>query len=118
MKGKKLPSHLRSTILEMLYDLSVNQLIVTKIPSIYKDQAIRGAGIRSVESRNPLWYREICAKYLSNRKKPRKKQLLDTRIKRKNILNILERLGNNKTTISYLYNDLLNTALKQYDIPF
>lgn len=118
MMARKFPKHLRQIAQEMAFELETNKLIVIKKPSIYKDQADRGACYRLVESRNPRWYREICGNYSSNRKKPRRKSKHDTRIKRRTVLNVIERLGNGKGTISYLFDDLLNIARTKWDVPF
>ena len=115
---KLFPKHLCQIAQEMLFELETNKLIVVKKPNIYKEKTERGVDIRSVESRNPSWYRQICEKYPSNRKKPRKKRIHDTKIKRQTVLNILGRLGNKKGTASYLYNDLLNIAKDKWDVPF
>jgi hypothetical protein len=93
---------------QVLDDLESNCLYVELFPSRIKEQAIRGAKIRVVTSMNTEWYRKLCKKYLSNRKKQRNK--IDTRIKRANIISTLKTLIKGGRTNSYLINDLTNIA--------
>lgn len=93
---------LREAYESMYYDLIINRLDVTLVPSINPDRAANGCCSRVVVSRNPKWYREFCEKYLDERNK--------TIIKRKNTLKTLDRLRNNKTTRSKYQEDLLDIA--------
>lgn len=86
----------------MYYDLIINRLDVTLVPSINPDRAANGCCSRVVVSRNPKWYREFCGKYLDKRKK--------TIIKRKDIIRILDRLRKGNTSVSMYKEDLLDIA--------
>jgi len=66
--------------------------------------------IRAVISRNPLWYRKLCARYSSRRRRRSCKP--DTRIKRANVLAVLERLSRGLPSRSPYVSDLLD--LSQY----
>ena len=106
-------SHLIDSFNTMLDELNTYYLEVCLVPSKYYEYAIRGAKIRAVINCNPDWYRKLCEKYQSSR--IRKNSKSDTRIKRRNIIKLLERLAKNKTTTSYYLNDLLMVAESIYD---
>lgn len=93
---------------QVLDDLESNCLYVELFPSRIKEQAIRGAKIRVVTSMNTEWYRKLCKKYLSNRKKQRNK--IDTKIKRANVISTLRTLIKKGESNSYLVNDLTKIA--------
>ena len=63
--------------------------------------------VRSVESRNPEWFRILCARYLKNRKKPRRRKakFVDSSVSRKDVIRVLERLVAGKKCRSFLILD-------------
>lgn len=101
-------SHLCDAFNEMLSDMGEYYLEVHLVDSKYKEQAIRGAKIRMVFNENVDWYKKLCNKYQSSR--IRRSLKSDTRIKRKNIKELLERLVDNKHTSSYYLDDLILIA--------
>lgn len=101
-------SHLRNAFYEMLDELYQYNLEVCLVPSRYKEYAIRGAKIRSVINCNPAWYKKLCDKYQSSR--IRRSIKSDTRIRRQNIINILERVAGGLNSSSYYLNDLIKIA--------
>lgn len=90
---------------EMYFDLALNKLEVILTPN--KD---RDGYIRSVTHQNPAWYRALCNRYPAHRRKPRRKNKFDTRIKRQNILKTLERLASGDSWISKYEQDLKEYA--------
>jgi hypothetical protein len=78
----------------MIYELESNRLEVFLTPA--PAPAFPGHQIRTVESRNPDWYRDLCDQYQSNRtgRKGRFKKHGDTKIRRQHILSVLRRLAN------------------------
>lgn len=67
-----------------------------------------GGMIRCVVNSNPAWYRKFCAQHLSVRK--RRNVLPDTRVKRRNVEQLLERLCAGKPSRSYYVAELLHIA--------
>ncbi|OPZ65972.1 MAG: hypothetical protein BWY85_00139 [Firmicutes bacterium ADurb.Bin506] len=104
------PSRNAATFAAMLADLSSNVLQVCLVPSRVPEVAARCGMIRAVISRNPLWYRKLCARYSSRRRRRSCKP--DTRIKRANVLAVLERLSRGLPSRSPYVSDLLD--LSQY----
>lgn len=88
----------------MLLDLKNSRLDVVLVPSKRKETFERGGMIRCVQCENPEWYKKLCSKYTSNRKKARLKH--DTKIKRREIERILFRLSKNLSTRSKYFEDL------------
>jgi hypothetical protein len=91
----------------MYYDLLSNKLDVYLIPSINPDRANNGCCSRQVATSNPVWYRNFCSLFLDKRKK--------TIIKRKDILEFLNKLKDGKTIKSkYLpYLEDINETLRK-----
>ncbi len=67
-----------------------------------------GGKIRCVMGQNPQWYQRFCAQHLSTRK--RRNALPDTRIKRANVVALLERLCAGKTSRSYYLAEIVQVA--------
>lgn len=77
----------------MLWELETNRLEVFLTPA--PDQAHVGHMVRTVETRNIEWYRELCSRFSANRnslKGSGKKH--DTKVKRQRITELLRRLAN------------------------
>lgn len=66
----------------MRRELERRQLRVELAPSRVPEVAARGGMIRVVVERNPRWYRDFCAAYPKNRRRPRRKNKPDTKIRR------------------------------------
>ena len=92
----KLPDELIPFLKEMLGELKANKLEVILIPS-QTDRRKSGCRTRAVNSRNPKWYRELCAKYPRHNADPQKIKV-QTQVRRKTILSVLKRLISNKPT--------------------
>lgn len=75
----------------MLAELERERLVVVLIPSRDVDCAMRGGKIRAVESRNPVWYRELCAEHPSSR--GTRKGKFDTLIKRQHVIRALKEIS-------------------------
>ena len=102
---------------EMYWDLIGNKFEWAFVPhpDYQKDQD----GCRKRECRvpNPEWYRDLLRKYPSGRKKSRnyqnpKKVGCDSKIKRRNLESVLERLSEGKTSTSKYVSDLEEIAQK------
>jgi len=92
----------------MLNELDQYYLEVCLTPSKYREYAIRGAKIRTVLNCNPNWYKKFCDKYQSSR--IRKSSKSDTRIKRRDVIRILERLAGGIGSSSFYVDDLVKIA--------
>jgi len=95
---------------EMYYELSSERLEVCLIPSRDPEVAAYGGMIRAVTSRNPAWYRSLCNDYPCTRAKKRKGKKDYTKIKRRDILKILERMIRNKKSNSIYAEQMLDVA--------
>ncbi len=88
---------LRETAELMRYDLLGRRLRVSLIRG-----GFGGAILRSVESRNPEWYRRFCAYYSpANRRKPRRRKKTDTYIKRAHTLRALKEIASGRNETEY-----------------
>lgn len=96
---------------KMYEELASNQLEVGLIPA--DDKKHYSHCVRAVFQQNPQWYQELCKRYEANRKKPRRSWKHDTRIKRRHILNILQRLANGESGFSR-YEEPLREYAKIY----
>ncbi len=65
---------------------------------------------RVVADRNANWYRDFCRRHLSSRKRNHKKP--DTRIKRRDVIRLINRLIGGKTTTSKYADELRRIAGK------
>ena len=99
----------------MLAELESNPLCVILAPSRRIDRR-EWDYIRVPLTTPPPWYRKICARYPSSREVRRGK--FDTRIRRQNILRVLQRLAEGKPTKSKYAADLLAVAQKLEANPF
>jgi hypothetical protein len=98
---------------DMLDDLLANRPEVILVPSRQRECAERGGMIRMAISRNPVWYRALCNKYPSSRGRERRKP--DTRVRRRNILRLLQRLANGEHVRSAYLPDLLHIREEHFD---
>lgn len=80
--------HLIPILKEMKLELINNQLKVSLVPT--REFMNEGGMIRIPLTENCSWYKELCADFPSTRK--RKNHLFDTRVKRRAIVRVLDRL--------------------------
>jgi len=92
----------------MLFDLQHERLEVELVPSRDTACAMRGGKIRVVARQNPSWYRSLCDRYQSSRRRRSFKS--DTRIKRGHIVSLLTRLARGETPQSKYLDDLRDVA--------
>ena len=90
----------------LLAELEGNQLVVCLVPQRYRTND--GGMIRVALSKNATWYRRFCARHLSSRR--RNNSLPDTRIKRRDIVRLLNRLIAGQPTRSQYAPELLREA--------
>jgi len=86
----------------MADQLSTSGLTVVLIPSRVPEIAAQGGKIRAVESRNPPWYRDLCAQYTANRTRPRKRAKHDTLIKRRSVIAALDAISRGRNGTVYI----------------
>jgi len=102
----------------MLGELQGQRLEVIKAPNLpeFEDREQSGCQIKVKVSENPEWYKKLCAKYPSNRTKPRKRKegYVDTRIKRAWVLTLLTVLAEGKSSKSQLAHELVAIAEDLY----
>jgi len=108
----EIPEHLISILDELYFELSSQKLEVCLIPN--KDISKTDRKLRVATSINPEWYQELCNNYPSTRN--RKKKLFDTKIKRKYILKVFERMIRNKKSKSIYAKDLLKIAKDRFEL--
>lgn len=92
----------------LLAELESHQLVVELVPQ--KVFTNHGGMIRVAFSKNATWYRHFCARHLSSRR--RNHRLPDTRIKRRAIVRILERMVAGRPTRSKYADELRREALR------
>ena len=105
-----IPENLIPLLDEMLYELSTEKLEVQLVPGNDPDKTKDGRFIRAAISKNPQWYSELCENYPCTRIKKRNDRKDGTKIKRKYIFEVLERMIRNKTSNSVYASDLLEIA--------
>lgn len=79
---------LRNALTEMLAELETYRLEVVLVPQ--RRWTNEGGMIRVAAGKNAKWYSEFCREYPSSRRRIHRKH--DTRIKRRNVLRLLNRL--------------------------
>lgn len=99
---------------QMLGELEGQGLEVCLTPA--PRPAFRGHMVRTCYNMNPVWYRKLCDKYRSSRK--RRNLCPDTRVKRRNVIRQLNLLIAGKKTNSYIANELRRIAQKVANEPF
>ena len=109
----KVPKNLIPILDEMYYELSTEQLEVCLVPEYQHDDDMSGRMIRAVTGQNPDWYKELCARYPSTRKR-RKRD--DTKIKRAYTLVLLERMMRRGKSMSMYVEDLLEVAREREEL--
>ena len=101
----------------LLWSLQNSSLEVILVPSRDREIASRGGMIRAVVSKNPDWYRKLCEDYPSAR--TRRSFKPDTKIKRNNIIKVLEKLSKGQKVRSKYVDDLRKIAYQETgDCPF
>lgn len=98
-----------TTLIEMLIELTDCRLAVELVPAPQPRHTVHY--VRRVVGQNPPWYRQLCNRYASSRK--RRKLAFDTRIRRANIESVLTRLAEGKSSSSQYAEDLLEIAKKR-----
>ncbi len=98
--------------IQLMLDLLESQrLEVQLVPLNPRMRNYNAGGMKRVAAnRNTKWYSDFCRRHLSSRKRNRRKW--DTRIKRANILRILRRLAEGKTSRSKYAAELRQIAAK------
>ena len=107
----------------MRVSLDTRRLWTIKKEAEYKQ--FEGHGVRSNEDTNPLWYKNLCSNYITERKneglegksKPRKRKTKfhDTRIRRQHVKGALEKLIKNGYSHSPYAEDFFRIAKTLYD---
>lgn len=92
----------------MLAELENSGLDVVLVPSRHWECARRGGMVRMSQNQNCQWYRELCSRNLSSR--VRCNQALDTRIKRRNVIDLLQRLVKGRPTRSSYLDQLIELS--------
>jgi hypothetical protein len=90
----------------MLAELEANRLEVVLVPTRHPSN--EGGMIRVPISRNAFWYQRFCARHASGRQ--RRKAAFDTRIKRRNVAALLNRLIVGQPSRSKYAAELLRVA--------
>ena len=84
---------------QMLAELESQRLEVVLVPLNPRMRNFNEGGMKRIcANKNPRWYAQLCSRHLSSRIRNHKK--LDTKIKRRDILRILQRLCEGKGTTS------------------
>jgi hypothetical protein len=94
----------------LLADLQSNQLVTILAPSKRSDRR-EWDQIRVNLSENPRWYRKLCAEHPSSRGYHRG---FDTRIKRRNVTRLLEKLAAGSPVKSKYADELRRIAEKKF----
>lgn len=102
------PEHLLPVLKAMLVELNSTRLEVLLVPA--EDQRHCGHKVRVVESNNPWWYREICSRYPSRSKSHSRCPWKHTRVKRRRILEALEKMSADICSKSSFVDDILEVA--------
>jgi len=111
------PENLRGFFADMLYELQTQRFKACQVPDI-RPTALEGKNIWIIESRNPRWYSQLIRKYPKNRFKKWKWQKkaskslreADSRIVRRDIERILQKLSQGLPVSSIYLDDLLDIA--------
>lgn len=99
---------------EMLYELMENRLVVCVVPGNDGNVNDDGRKVRAVTSQNVEWYQELCLAYPSTR--IRKNLSPDTKIRRKNVVRVLERLIATGKSLSMYAGDLIAVATDRHKL--
>ncbi len=94
-------------MLESLKDNKLEVILISAPIKMHHDHKIR-----EITSQNPGWYKDLCAAYITNRLKIRKRKnkYSDTKIRRKQIYNVLKKLCGVGYTHSIYAEDLFEIA--------
>lgn len=99
---------------ELLAELEGNRLEVALVPA--RDPRHDGHFVRVAVGQNAPWYRALCARHPSTRR--RAKRAPDTRIRRRDVARLLERLAAGLTPRSRYTTELIREAAKREAAPF
>lgn len=95
----------------MISELESHRLVVMLVPLNPRLRNYSPGGCKRVcLDKNPKWYSEFCKAHPSSRK--RNKRKYDTRIKRRNVLDLLKRLCSGKSSVSKYAAELMQIAQK------
>lgn len=95
------PNLLEQCVAEMMHsELESQRLEVVLVPSPVEYWPTERQR-RVVCERNPGWYRRLCARHQSGRRKPRRKKHGDTLIKRKHVLRALQEIAEGQLETEY-----------------
>lgn len=95
----------------MIGELEAGKLEVVLIPAPSPRHSLHM--VRAVVNRPPVWYRVICSRYASGRIRAKRK--FDTKIKRKNVLELLYATFNGNKPKSKYLPDILSTLKKRLE---
>jgi hypothetical protein len=107
------PEQLMPVLRSMLVELRRTRLSVVAVPA--PDPRHQGHKVRVVEEQNPWWYREICSRYPSRSKSHKANPQKHTRVKRRRILEALEKMALCQRTASSFEQDILEMAQRELD---
>ena len=99
---------------ELLAELESHRLEVALVPARHPRHETHY--VRVVIGQNPSWYRRLCAANPSSRR--RAKTAPDTRIRRANVLAVLGKLAEGKTTRSRYAAAISKEAARRESCPF
>lgn len=105
-----IPDNLIIFLDEMLYELYENRLESELIPSEHPECAADGGKIRVAISQNVEWYQELCRLNPCTRTKSRGARKDWSKIKRQNVIELLENMVKNKKSESMYAEFLLDVA--------
>ena len=100
--------------LELLGELESNRLEVAIVPA--REPRHETHCVRVAIGQNPAWYRRLCARHPSSRR--RAKTAPDTRIRRRDVLALLGRLAAGQSTRSRYAAELFKEAARRESCPF
>jgi hypothetical protein len=83
----------------MAHDLAGSRLRVVLVPDKFHPGGVRR--LRAVDEQNPAWYRAFCEHYPARRRRPRRRGLPDTAIKRRHVLRGLDELAEGRCRSEY-----------------
>lgn len=98
--------NLQNEFAQLRDELESSALCVILVPA--PEPMHSGHMVRMAVECNPAWYRDLCERFPSSRIRNRAKS--DTRIKRRNVLRILDRLAGGKPSTSYILPYLIRAA--------
>lgn len=95
-------------LIQMQAEFESHQLEIALVPC--RRHVNEGGCIRVAVNKNAAWYSAFCARHLSSRNRAR--ALVDTRIKRRNVTRLLQRLIDGQPSRSKYAPELLKEAAR------